>query len=115
MQPPKKDGSRHREIASGFAILAHRGAFGFADFLQDFLAGGDVSLSSISEDNAAASAVDQLGAQMRFEFGNFSADGSERHAELTGSSGEAPGFHGNNKDTPNINCYEFGMSLGLML
>jgi hypothetical protein len=87
----------HLAMGPGVGVASFR--LGLLDVAEDLLAALQVALAGFGEGDAAGGAVQQAGAQVRFEFGHRARDvrGGEVHA--LGGGGEAAGLGDTDEST----------------
>jgi hypothetical protein len=82
MQPAEDDRRGDEKVAPGRGIGAGRCALGFANFLKDAFAGGDIGCAGVGENESARRAGQEPRLEAGFELGNLAADCRKRHAEF---------------------------------
>jgi hypothetical protein len=79
VQAAERDRRGYAELAARRRVLADSCALRLGDVGENALGRGDVGAPRIRRHQRATRPVEQLGAQMRLQLGNFPADGGQRH------------------------------------
>ena len=89
MPASEDDWCSDNEFASRGTVFARHRALCLADIFEDALARREIRPARLGQRQLARGSIEKAGLDMRFELGNFPADGGQRHSERAASSRQA--------------------------